>query len=124
VQAMLFTRMKVVVALLLFLGLAATGVGLAAGRIPAAAGPLARAAEPSAKEAPKAAPKDTVDAADLLKQATEAAHSIDNQTHKVWALFSVAAAKVKGQVETAAANTFPYTLQTAQPSCSYDVGHA
>jgi RNA polymerase sigma factor (sigma-70 family) len=122
VRAMLITRWKVTAAVVLVLALAGLGVGLVAAGAPAAkpAAPrqAARADEPP-KDAPKAGPKE----ADLLKQAAEAAQSIDDPTHKVWVLLSVAEAQARAKDKDASAKTFADALQAAKEVTAYDKWH-
>src|SRR5439155_36727 len=79
---------------------------------PAATDPVSppRKAEPAEKEGPKAGPTP----ADLLKQASETAHSIDDQTHKVWVLISVAEAQRALTAAQAKAGKLKEAAKTAE----------
>jgi RNA polymerase sigma factor (sigma-70 family) len=110
-HAMWFTKWKVAAAIALVLALAGAGVGLVPGHAPAA-----RVARPALKRALKAGPaeKDEVKPAELLKQAAEAAQSIDDKTWKVWELMSVAEAQAKAGQKDAAAKTFAEAIEAAR----------
>jgi RNA polymerase sigma factor (sigma-70 family) len=114
VHAMLLTKLKVALAVALVLALAGAGVGLVAGHTtaaePAEPAPVAQAAPP----APKPAPKETVKPADLLKQAAEAAWSIEDPTPRVWVLLSVAKAQALAKEKDAATKTFAGALEAVK----------
>jgi RNA polymerase sigma factor (sigma-70 family) len=115
VHAMSFAKLKVAAAVALVLALAGLGAGLVAGHTPTAApGPVVVAAEPAPKEAPKAEPKEAVKATDLLKQAAEAAQSIDDPTWRVWVLISVAEAQARAKQKEASAKTFADALEAVK----------
>jgi RNA polymerase sigma factor (sigma-70 family) len=109
VRAMLLTKWNVAATAILVLALAGAGAGLVAG--PAAVEPAAPAAEPPA---PKAAPKETVKATDLLKQAAEAAQSVDDPTWRVWVLISIAEAQARAKQKEAPAKTFADALEAVK----------
>jgi len=111
---MLLTRLKVVAALALILTLAGAGVGLIASHTPAADPPRTKPAARAAAPAAKKEPKDAVRPADLLKQAAEAAHSINDPSWKVWMLASVGQAQARAKEKDASAKTFADAIEAAK----------
>jgi RNA polymerase sigma factor (sigma-70 family) len=120
VLAMWFTRWKVAATVALVLALVGGGVGLVTGRTPAA--PVAGL---TVKKAPRAEPgeKEAVKATDLLKQAAEAAQSIDNPTWKVWVLMGVAEAQAKAGEKGAAEKNFAEAIEAAKRVAGSEKDH-
>ncbi len=110
-HAMLWTKWKVAAAVALVLALAGAGAGWVTGHAPAAV-----ATGRVVKKAPKAEPgeKDAVKPAALIKQAAEAARSIDDKTWKVWELAAVAEAQARAGDKDTATKTFAEAVEAAK----------
>jgi hypothetical protein len=80
--------------------------------------PPQKAKEPVDKEGAKAPTP-----ADLLRQATEAAHAIDDQTHRIWVLVSIAEAQARSGDKEPAAKTWAEAVEVAKAVTRYDKWH-
>src|SRR5262249_21863921 len=66
------------------------------------------------KEAPRDVRKGAVEPLKLLKEAAEAARSIEDPTHKVWSLMTVAEALAKAKAKDDSAKTFEEAVEVAK----------